>query len=335
MEPWRKQGARTLVAHVYSLLSLVGARDGLTCRYGRREHIPPIHGAREHLLHDQDACKHLLQGHGAHEHLLHGLGVREYLLHDPGLREHLPQGHGQREHSLLSHSVRVHLMNGHVTRDSCSHGRAAYHHLQQVRPQRVHLALIHKHGAHNNPLHDHGARPPPGGHDRGESLLRDHGRSNQLLHGHGVRYQPPAQPSPRVGDAERSGRYVLRCRCVSANDAPIFSPEEPAAASDTTAEYKGVQAAPGVALLPHFVADEDAEDHDTSSRHLVALPFESATLSPEAVGQSADAQRPAGPLHDLSALARAAPTTPGCRKCGAPPPQGRWLRLTGGLNDKK
>ena len=82
-------------------------------------------------------------------------------------------------------------------------------------------------------------------------------------------------------------------------------------------------------MLPRF-ADEDAEDHDTPSRYLVALPFESSTLSPEAVGQSADAERPAGPLHDLSALARAAPTAPGRAMCG-----GRWLRLTGSLNDKK
>ena len=112
-------------------------------------------------------------------------------------------------------------------------------------------------------------------------------------------------------------------------------PEEPAAASDTTAAYKRAQAAPGIVLLPRFVANEDAGDHDTSSRHLVALPFESATPSPEAVGRSADAQRPAGPLYDLSALACAAPTAPDRGKCGAPPPQGRWFRLTGGLNDKR
>ena len=58
-------------------------------------------------------------------------------------------------------------------------------------------------------------------------------------------------------------------------------------------------------MLLRFVTDGDAEEHDMSSRHLVALKLESPRLSSEAVGQSADVMR------------------------------GRRRRLTGGLNDKK
>ena len=141
----------------------------------------------------------------------------------------------------------------------------------------------------------------------------------------------PARQSLRVGDAERSRRR----RRVAANNAPICAPEARATASNTTAEDKRSRAARGAALLPRFFADEDAEVHTASSRHLVVLPFGSVTPSREAVGQSSDAPRKAEPLHDLSAPARADPAAPGRGKCGTTPPQGRWRRLTGGLNDKK
>ena len=68
-------------------------------------------------------------------------------------------------------------------------------------------------------------------------------------------------------------------------------------------------------MLPRFVANEDAEDNDTSSRHRMTLPFESATPSPEAMGRSADAQRPAGPLADLPVLVLVTSLTPGRGKC--------------------
>ena len=65
-----------------------------------------------------------------------------------------------------------------------------------------------------------------------------------------------------------------------------------------------------------FVADKDTEEHDTSSCHYMALPFESAMSPPEVTGQSADAQLTTGAIPDLLAA-------PDRRKCRTPPPRRR------------
>ena len=55
----------------------------------------------------------------------------------------------------------------------------------------------------------------------------------------------------------------------------------------------------------------------------VALPFESAMPSSEVTGRSADAQRTAGAIPVLPALARVVSSVPCCGKCRTPPP---WRR---------
>ena len=127
-------------------------------------------------------------------------------------------------------------------------------------------------------------------------------------------------PSPRIGERRRH-RPAL--------------PEESAAASDATDDNKRVQAAPGAAMPPRFVADEDAEGRDTSLAICVALPFESATPSPEATVRCADARRTKGPLSNLPALARVASSAPGRGKCSTTPPRRLRRRLAGGLNGQK
>ena len=196
--------------------------------------------------------EHLLQGHGQQEHLLIGHGARIHLKHDRIACDSLPHGHGAATTSgKYSHGERVHLVENKARAAApCMASRAT--------TSRAVIALL---------------------------------RVPSAWPGRDVREKPLARPPPRVSGVERSWRYLPH-RLVLANDAPtapIFAPEEPVTVAVAVNDNERVQAAPGDAMPPHFAADEDRKEHDTSSRHLVALLFESATASPEVVSRSADA----------------------------------------------